>query len=312
MSSERNEQIAKCGGGMLESVSPDEWTMITNQAAVLVKTGFLPGAIKTAEQALAIILTGRELGIPTMAALRSIDVIQGKPAVSPQLMLALINTTKELEHFDCPTGKDGAVCTMKRKGRAAHSAPFGPKEASALGLSDKANYKSQPATMYQWRAVAACARVVFPDVILGLYTPDEMGAEVEVNDAGDMTVKEPRNVTPRPVATPQFRQPAHQAAAEAQSPVVHQAEVVDHEQPPFGPETDNLPIDNSVFVDGEDCTPAQIKTLWAIAYKLWPKDEAPAGLHKVLKDVAQIDSIKQLSKGGAQLFIQHLESKQTA
>lgn len=300
MSSERNEQIAKCGGGMLESVSPDEWTMITNQAAVLVKTGFLPGAIKTAEQALAIILTGRELGIPTMAALRSIDVIQGKPAVSPQLMLALINTTKELEHFECPTSKDGAVCTMKRKGRAAHSAPFGPKEASALGLSDKANYKSQPATMYQWRAVAACARVVFPDVILGLYTPDEMGAEVEVSDTGDMTVKEPRNVTPRPVATPQFRQPAHQVAAEAQSPVVHEAE-------PAG-NTDDLPVDNSVFVDGEPVGSQQIKTLWAIAYKLWSKEEAPDKLHSLLKEVAQIDSIKHLSKNGAALFINHMEA----
>jgi hypothetical protein len=32
---------------------------------------------------------------------------------------------------------------------------------------------------------------VFPDVILGLYTPEEMGAEVSVSDDGVMTVEAP-------------------------------------------------------------------------------------------------------------------------
>ena len=38
--------------------------------------------------------------------------------------------------------------------------------------------------MYRWRVVAACARTVFPDVILGLYAPEEMGAEV--NEEGEL------------------------------------------------------------------------------------------------------------------------------
>jgi hypothetical protein len=56
----------------------------------LVKSGLLPQSIKTPEAAVVIILKGRELGIPPMEALNSISVIQGKPTVSPQLMLALI------------------------------------------------------------------------------------------------------------------------------------------------------------------------------------------------------------------------------
>ena len=169
-----------------------DWQTIRDQAAVLVTTGFLPQSIKSPEQAMAIILTGRELGIGTMAALNTINVIQGKPTVSPQLMLALINRSNQLEDYKLEKTADHATCTMKRKGRTPHTVRFGREEASAMGLLTKDNYKKQPATMFGWRAVAMCARDVFPDVILGLYTPDEMGAVVDT-ETGEVI-----EVTPEP------------------------------------------------------------------------------------------------------------------
>lgn len=166
-----------------------EFEIMQTQAASLVKTGFLPPAVKTAEQALAIILTGRELGIPAMAALNTINVIQGKPTVSPQLMLALIERSGQLENIRFETTDDAVRVTMKRRGRSEHTEKFGLVEARAMKLTGKDNYQKQPAVMYKWRAVAAAARTVFPDVILGLYTPDEMGAETTVTDDGEMLVK---------------------------------------------------------------------------------------------------------------------------
>ena len=180
----------------LATVRPDEYQIIRDQAQSLVKTGFLPTAIKTPEQALAIILTGRELGIPAMAALNTINVIQGKPTVSPQLMLALIERSGQLEDIKVDVTDKGASVTMKRKGRTAHTETFGQTEAQAMGLLGKDNYKKQAGVMYKWRAVAACARTVFPDVILGLYTPEEMGAEVSVSDDGVMTVEAPVEAEP--------------------------------------------------------------------------------------------------------------------
>lgn len=161
------------------NVSMSEWQMMREQAGMLVKTGFLPQAIKTPEQALAIILTGRELGIGTMAALNNINVIQGKPTVSPQLMLALINRTGEIEQFSLQSSDQGATCTIKRRGFDAYTATFGPKEAASMGLATKDNYKKQPGTMYKWRAVADAARSTFADAVLGLYIPEEMGAHVD-------------------------------------------------------------------------------------------------------------------------------------
>lgn len=173
----------------IQTIQPSEYDIIRDQAQALVKTGFLPPAIKTPEQALAIILTGRELGIPAMAALNTINVIQGKPTVSPQLMLALIERSGQLEDIEILTGDDYVQVTMQRKNRTEHTERFGKTEAQAMNLFGKDNYKKQPLVMYKWRAVAACARTVFPDVILGLYTPEEMGADVSISDDGEMTVQ---------------------------------------------------------------------------------------------------------------------------
>jgi hypothetical protein len=179
-----------------KSATPDvnEFAVMKETATMLVKTGFLPQAIKTPEQAMAIILTGRELGIGTMAALQTINVIQAKPTVSPQLMLALIERSGQLENIEITDGGDHVACTMKRRGRSAHTEYFGDKEARLMGLDGKDNYKKQKQTMYRWRAVAACARVAFPDVILGLYSPDEMGADV--NEDGELVSAAPLNVVP--------------------------------------------------------------------------------------------------------------------
>lgn len=166
--------------------------------SMLVKSGMLPGSVRTPESAVAIMVKGMELGLPAMAALNGITVIQGKPTVSPQLMLSLINRSGQLENIEIDTGKDGATVTMKRRGRSAFTAKFGPSEAQAMGLNTKDNYKKQAPVMYQWRAVAACARVVFPDVIDGLYTPEEMGADVQVDEDGAMTVQVEQERTPTP------------------------------------------------------------------------------------------------------------------
>jgi hypothetical protein len=173
-----------------QTLAVSEWEAMKEQAGMLVKTGFLPPSIKTAEQAVAIIMTGRELNIPPMAALNNINVIQGKPTISPQLMLALINRSRQLENLEVVTGAEGAIVTMKRRGRAPYVARFGPEEAKKMGLAGKDNYSKQAGTMYQWRAVAMAARTVFPDDILGLFTPEEMGATTSVSDTAEMIVED--------------------------------------------------------------------------------------------------------------------------
>jgi hypothetical protein len=117
---------------------------------------------------------GRELGIPPMEAMSSINVIQGKPSVSPQLMLALARRTGELEDMKMDISAQRAIVTVKRKGQSPYTTEFGIKEATDLQLMTKDNYKKQAGTMFGWRALAANLRITFPDAISGLYLVEEM------------------------------------------------------------------------------------------------------------------------------------------
>lgn len=173
---------------MKELTVPSHWELMKEQASVFIKSGFLPPSINTPEKAIAIAMTGKELGLSFMESVRSINIIAGKPTISPQLMLALANKSKELENLEIDANDQRCVVTVTRKGRKPHREEFGIKEATDLLLISKDNYKKQPATMFKWRALAAALRVTFPDVMLGFYTPEEMGAEVKVGEDEQMEV----------------------------------------------------------------------------------------------------------------------------
>lgn len=165
----------------------------------LVSSGLMPAAIKTPEAAVVIILKGRELGIPPLEAINSINVIQGKPTVAPQLMLALIERSKQGYIEIVERADSHSIVKAVRKGRTPVTFKFTLEDAKRLGLAEKDNWRKQPAVMLQWRNVAAAARAVFPDVISGVYTPEEMGADVEIGDDEGMTVIEAPVAPPQPL-----------------------------------------------------------------------------------------------------------------
>jgi hypothetical protein len=157
---------------------------IHDLGGTLIASGLLPNTVRTPEAAVAIILKGRELGLPVMQSFEAIDNIQGKPTLKPQAMLALIHASPYCAGVTVEAGDNGCTVTMRRRnaeGVIEHSETFTKQDADRLGLSTKDNYKKQPRTMYKWRAVAACARVIFPDVIQNMLTPEEALAEVHAD-----------------------------------------------------------------------------------------------------------------------------------
>lgn len=171
----------------LTTVNRDEWAVMTEQAGLLVQTGFLPAAIKTKEQAVAVMLKGRELGIPPMHALSSIVVIQGKPTCSAELMAALVYR----DHGDDAlvfTEATNTRCTISYKRRSwaqRQSYSFTVEDARQAGLSG-GNWQKYPAAMLRARAISAVARMAFPDTIGGMYTPEELGGAVAVTGDGEI------------------------------------------------------------------------------------------------------------------------------
>lgn len=170
------------------------------RASLLVKSGFLPSAINTTEKALTIMMTGMELGLGFMESLRSINVIQGKPAMAAQLLLGLCHRTKQVEQAYFKEETDTRVVfVLKRKGSPHYESVFTMEDARRLGLAEKDNYKKQPKTMLSWRAISKACRVMFPDAICGLYTPEELAEGVDVQEDAVTHTAEVKEIHTKPV-----------------------------------------------------------------------------------------------------------------
>lgn len=184
-----------------------QYKMMVHQAKALVGTGFLPDAIRTPEQALAIMMKGRELGIPPMYALSNIVVIKGKPTANAELMLALIYRDHGDEALRIAES-DEKICVALYKRRGWHGPErfaFTMEDAQRANLLTNDTWKKYPKAMLRARCISAVARMAFPDTLGGLYTPEELGAAVAVDAEGTQRVIDAQT-TPAP--TPGFSAPA--------------------------------------------------------------------------------------------------------
>lgn len=175
--------------------SPVEFNMMKEMASMAIKSGLLPTSVNTPEKAIIIMLKGRELGIAPMLALSHISVINGKPCMSAELMLSMIyeNIPRAIINI-VSTNETECVIIAQRPGGAPTEFSFKKSDADKAQLLSKKPWQSYPTAMYRARAISAMARALFPDAINGVsYTPEELGADIVINDDGTEGVKD---VTP--------------------------------------------------------------------------------------------------------------------
>lgn len=128
---------------------------------------------------------GQAMGLSPAESLYRIDVIQGKPTASAELIAANV---RKAGHKLRVIGDDQSATAVIIR---ADDPEFEFKVtrdrawAQAMGLTSKDNYKKQPGTMLQWRAITAVARLACPEALYGVaYTPDEMGDMPGVQSGG--------------------------------------------------------------------------------------------------------------------------------
>ena len=170
-----SEIVKHEGGGV--ALAPGEWQALREQAKALVQSKFLPKAVDTPEKAIAVMMTGRELGIGPMQALRCVHIIDGKPTLAAELIAALVLRRVPGAVFEVvESTNERCVVLAGRPGRPEHEFAFSMKDAQAAGLMSKDNWKKYPRAMLRSRAITEAARAVFPDATMGVYDPDELGA----------------------------------------------------------------------------------------------------------------------------------------
>jgi hypothetical protein len=155
-----------------------EWRALKEQAQIALSSRYLPKAIATPEQAITIAMAGRELGLSPMTSFRSIHLIEGKITMSADLMAGLALSRIPGARLDVVHTDNGrSVVEAQRPGSKPVTITFTIEDAQRAGLTGKDNWKKYPAAMLRARAIAGAARAAFPDVFLGVYTPDEIEPE---------------------------------------------------------------------------------------------------------------------------------------
>ncbi|WP_330449649.1 hypothetical protein [Streptomyces anulatus] len=160
-----------------------EWVESARQANLvaqsLANTSFAGAYRGKPDEITAAILTGQELGLQPMTALKSIDVIQGQPALRAHAMRAIVqHQGHDIELVE----SDDTHCVMRgrRKGAETWQAvTWDIPRAQRLGLLGKDQWKKQPKTMLIARATGELCRLIASDALHGLpYAAEEVDGYV--------------------------------------------------------------------------------------------------------------------------------------
>lgn len=170
MSESKEVVIAKSQGLEIQN-----WDDLMRRAEFLATSQLIPQALRNKPADVAVILQmGLELGIPPMQAINGIDVIQGKPTVSPQLGLALSRARAEDFRVEWVKLDDTVAQIVVHRGKESYPATWTAERARKLGLAGKDNYQKQQGTMLKWRAVGEALRALCSDILKGFYLEGEM------------------------------------------------------------------------------------------------------------------------------------------
>lgn len=174
------------------------------------KSGLFAG-LSSAEQATVVAATGAELGIPPMASLRGISIVDGKIIMSADMMAAIVWRNLPGAILEVVSTSD-EECTVSaaRPGRPPITIQWTIADADKAGLTamkrtkDGREYKSTwhkfPRAMLRARAITEAMRTVFPDQLFGVYAHEEDWREDKADFEAEPTPLAPLvDAKPKPI-----------------------------------------------------------------------------------------------------------------
>lgn len=177
-------------GASVQAIVPASFEEAWRVAGALAASGLTPKDISTQEKVLAVIMAGAEIGMAPFQALQSFAVINGRPALWGDGMLATVRrhsvTVKETLEGDGE--KAVATCVVHRPDTGEEiTRTFSVDDAKAAGLWKKAGpWTTYPKRMLQMRARAWALRDGCADMLRGMKMAEEVqDYEVLASEAVD-------------------------------------------------------------------------------------------------------------------------------
>lgn len=303
---QRSQPIS--GGGGVVAIVPQNMDELWRVSKAVHLAGLAPAALvgkKEGDEAISAIsvaiMSGAELGLKPMVALRSFTVINGKPALYGDGLINVVRQSGKVAYLrtghDERNGKLIGWCEAKRNDTGEEKrVEFSQEDATRAGLwqteaivtkYNKFERKNEqkpndspwwrfPQRMLAWRAAGYCLRELFGDVLGGIRD------EFEAREMGDF--EEMRDVTP-PVTTPSLKPPSPPKSSEPDAKVIE-----------AGPSTE---FDLGAFLEELETSLASAKDE-AEVEEIWTDYDAPAVLetegHADMTDTAHAIKMRALTK----------------
>jgi hypothetical protein len=187
-------RAANGNGGTL-TLSPAQDPVKLGQ--VLAASGFFADS-RSAAQAAVKVMAGAELGFPPIASMTGVYIVKGRVTLSANLIAAAIKRSDKYDYRVKTHSAEACVIEFIEGNRTIGVSEFTMDDAKSAGLAGSDTYKKHPRNMLFARAISNGAKWYCPDVFGGpIYTPDELGEEV------DPETGEIQNYTPPPAAEPE-------------------------------------------------------------------------------------------------------------
>jgi len=128
---------------------------------------------KNTQEAMAIMLLCQAENLHPAVAMRDFHVIQGRPALKADAMLARFQQAGgKVEWKEYTDEKVTGVFSHPQGGTLELSWTLA--KAKAIGIANKDNWKNYPRAMLRARVVSEGIRSVYPGCVVGVYTPEEV------------------------------------------------------------------------------------------------------------------------------------------
>ena len=172
---------------------PTEEAGLMKRAEFLFRAKQVPERFETWEEVAAAALYGRELGLTVNQSMQHVFVIHGAAGLSTDMMAGLVMRSDKCE-FLVNTRQDpqGATYRARRRDWPEDAPTFEytftvemAMDANLLNQPRRPTWQTNRAAMLRHRALGHTVRTVFPDVVFGLYTRDEL------DDIGQNIVRPP-------------------------------------------------------------------------------------------------------------------------
>ena len=263
-----------------------ELTTIQSQkeyAEILSASNLLPRAYqKQPANVFTAMAMGEALGLKPIEAINSINVIQGKPALSAELMGAMVRRARHKLRITCTKNPPTATATLIRKDDpdSPFTVTWDEKAAARAGLwMSTPSWQKYPDQMMRARAVTEVCRMGAADALSGfVYTAEELGGEPQ----------DPLAFSP--VVEPVQAAPVRESPA--QSETVEVIEVVENPEPEPETKPKRKPGRPRKTPKPEE-TPAQEATTAPSG------EETPQGVDMVTGEIIAPESGKQPPEQGS-------------